>query len=277
MGRYERPPELAEALAFLSGGPFTILAGGTDFYPARATRPVSEDVLDVTGIAALKGIAERPDHWRIGALATWGELIATPLPALFDGYKLAAREVGGRQIQNTGTLAGNLCNASPAADGTPNLIALDASVELASPRGLRTMPVAQFVTGNRKTARAANEIVTALLIPKPKGDARSTFVKLGARKYLVISIAMVAAVIETERNIVTRAGVAVGSCSLIAQRLPALEQALIGVATDRLAEIVSPEHLLALAPINDVRATKEYRQDAAVELVRRALRSFAKC
>jgi CO/xanthine dehydrogenase FAD-binding subunit len=277
MGRYERPPELAEALAVLSGGPFTILAGGTDFYPARATRPVSEDVLDVTGIAALKGIAEKTNHWRFGALTTWSELIAAPLPTLFDGYKLAAREVGGRQIQNTGTLAGNLCNASPAADGTPNLIALDALVELASPQGTRTLAVCEFVTGNRRTARAANEIVTALLIPKPKGAARSTFVKLGARKYLVISIAMVAAVIETERNIVTRAAIAVGSCSLIAQRLPELEQALTGAAPEKLADIVRPVHLRALAPIDDVRATREYRQDAAVELVRRALRSFASC
>ena len=277
MGRYERPPELAEALDILSGGSFTILAGGTDFYPARATRPVSEDVLDVTNIAALKGIQETPDHWRIGALTTWSELIAAPLPALFDGYKLAAREVGGRQIQNTDTLAGNLCNASPAADGTPNLIALDALVQLASPGGTRSMPVGDFVTGNRKTARASDEIVTALLIPKPKSDARSTFVKLGARKYLVISIAMVAAIIEADRNIVTRAAVAVGSCSLIARRLPELEQALVGVALGRLPEIVTPQHLGALAPINDVRATREYRQDAAVELVRRALRSFALC
>jgi len=277
MGRYERPPELAEALAFLSGGGFTILAGGTDFYPARATRPVTEDVLDVTGIAALKGIREEHDHWRIGALTTWSELIAAPLPALFDGYKLAAREVGGRQIQNTGTLAGNLCNASPAADGTPNLVALDARVELASPRGARSMKVAEFVTGNRKTARASDEIVTALLIPKRKGDARSSFVKLGARKYLVISIAMVATVIEAEHDIVTRAAIAVGSCSLIAQRLPELEQALTGAPPERLADIVRPEHLRALAPIDDVRATKEYRQDAAVELVRHALRSFAPC
>jgi CO/xanthine dehydrogenase FAD-binding subunit len=277
MGRYERPPELAEALEVLSAGPYTILAGGTDFYPARATRPVTEDVLDVTGIAALKGIREERDHWRLGALTTWSELIAAPLPALFDGYKLAAREVGGRQIQNTGTLAGNLCNASPAADGTPNLIALSALVELASPRGRRNLSVGEFVTGNRKTARAADEIVTALLIPKHKSDARSTFVKLGARKYLVISIAMVAAVIEAERDIVTRAAIAVGSCSLIAQRLPALEQALVGAALDRLADNVRPEHLRALAPINDVRATKEYRQDAVVELVLRALRSFAQC
>ena len=277
MGRYERPPDLAQALDILSGGGFAILAGGTDFYPTRATRPVSEDVLDVTGIAALKGISEALDHWRIGALATWSELIAAPLPPLFDGYKLAAREVGGRQIQNTGTVAGNLCNASPAADGTPNLIALDAAVELASPRGTRAMPVADFVTGNRKTARVVNEIVTALLIPKPKSDARSTFVKLGARKYLVISIAMVAAVIEVDRDVVTRAAIAVGSCSLVPQRLPELEQVLNGVTLDRLAEIVSPQHLRALAPINDVRATAEYRQEAAVELVRRALRSFEPC
>ena len=277
MGRYERPPELAEALDILSAGQFTILAGGTDFYPARATRPVTEDVLDVTGIAALKGIAEERDQWRIGALATWSELIAAPLPVLFDGYKLAAREVGGRQIQNTGTLAGNLCNASPAADGTPNLIALDATVELASPRGKRIMPAAQFVTGNRKTARAPDEIVTALLVPKPKSDARSSFVKLGARKYLVISIAMVAAVIEIERNLVRRAAIAVGSCSLIPQRLPDLETALRGAPIDQVADAVKPEHIASLRPISDVRATAEYRQDAAVELVRRALRMLVPC
>jgi len=277
MGRYERPPELAEALDILSVGGFTILAGGTDFYPARATRPVSEDVLDVTGIATLKGISEAPDHWRIGALTTWSELIATPLPALFDGYKLAAREVGGRQIQNTGTLAGNLCNASPAADGTPNLMALDALVELASPRGTRTMAVAQFVTGNRRTARMVDEIVTALLVPKPKGDARSSFVKLGARKYLVISIAMAAAVIESERNHVTRAAVAVGSCSVVPQRLPELETALRGRSLETLADAVEASHVASLSPISDVRATADYRQAAAIELIRRALQALAPC
>jgi CO/xanthine dehydrogenase FAD-binding subunit len=277
MGRYERPPELTQALEILSGGGFTILAGGTDFYPARVNRPIVEDVLDLTGIAALKGIIEEADHWRIGALTTWSDLIAAPLPPLFDGYKLAAREVGGRQIQNTGTIAGNLCNASPAADGTPNLVALDAMVELSSPGHVRTLPVLQFVTGNRQTTRGNDEIVTALIIPKPQGTARSSFVKLGARKYLVISIAMVAAVIETDDTRVCRAAVAVGSCSVVPQRLPELEMALAGAALDRLAEVVQPEHIAGLSPINDVRAMAEYRQDAAVELVRRALRMAASC
>jgi CO/xanthine dehydrogenase FAD-binding subunit len=277
MGRYERPPELAEALEILSGGGFTILAGGTDFYPARVNRPIVEDVLDLTGIAALKGISEARDHWRIGALTTWSELIAAPLPPLFDGYKLAAREVGGRQIQNTGTVAGNLCNASPAADGTPNLVALDAMVELSTPGRVRTLPVSQFVTGNRQTARGSDEIVTALIIPKHKATARSSFVKLGARKYLVISIAMVATVIETVSNRVGRAAVAVGSCSVVPQRLPELETALTGVSLDRVSDVVQSEHVAGLSPINDVRATAEYRQEAAVELVRRALRMVSSC
>ena len=277
MGRYERPPELAEALHFLRQGGFTILAGGTDFYPARVNRPIVEDVLDLTGIAALKGISEAPDHWRIGALTTWSELIAAPLPPLFDGYKLAAREVGGRQIQNTGTVAGNLCNASPAADGTPNLVALDAVVELSAPGRVRTLPVSQFVTGNRRTARGGDEIVTALIIPKPKATARSSFIKLGARKYLVISIAMVATVIETENSRVSRAAIAVGSCSVVPERLPELETALSGVAIDRLSDVVQSKHVAGLKPINDVRATAEFRQDAAVELVRRALRMVSSC
>jgi CO/xanthine dehydrogenase FAD-binding subunit len=96
-----------------------VLAGGTDFYPARVGRAIDEDILDITAIGELRGIAEDADGWRIGATTTWSELIETRLPPLFDGLKLAAREVGGRQIQNAGTIAGNLCNASPAADGVP--------------------------------------------------------------------------------------------------------------------------------------------------------------
>ena len=129
-----------------------ILAGGTDHYPARVGLPLDEDLLDITGIAALGEIRREEHHWRIPALVTWSEILADDrLPPLFDGLKLAAREVGGVQIQNAGTLCGNLCNASPAADGIPNLMALDAEVELASRRGPRHLPVDEFVTGNRKT------------------------------------------------------------------------------------------------------------------------------
>ena len=278
MGRYERPPELAEALQLLDARTFTLLAGGTDFYPARVGKAINEDILDLTAIASLRGIAEETDHWRIGPLTTWSELVAAKLSPCFDGYKQAAKEVGGLQIQNTGTLAGNLCNASPAADGTPNLLALQAVVEMQSARLLRRVPVAQFVLGNRQTIRDNDEIVTAILVPKPRHKARSGFLKLGARKYLVISIIMVAAVIEeTEDGRVAEARIAVGSCSATPKRLITLESALKGVPTNKMAEAARAEHLSSLTPITDVRGTADYRRDGALELVRRTLAEFARC
>src|SRR5580692_9022965 len=166
MGAYLRPSRLEDALTALAR-PHVVLAGGTDFYPARVGRAIDENVLDISGIPALRGISAGPTGWRLGATTTWSELIETPLPPLFDALKQAAREVGGRQIQNAGTIAGNLCNASPAADGVPPLLALDAEVELASLRGLRRMPLATFLIGNRRTALAPDEVMTAIVAPTP--------------------------------------------------------------------------------------------------------------
>ena len=273
---YLRPAKLEEALEALAARPLTVLAGGTDHYPARLGRHPEEDILDLTALAPLKGISRGDHGWRIGATTTWTEVIETPLPPLFDALKLAAREVGGVQIQNAATVAGNLCNASPAADGVPPLLALDAEVELASRRGLRTVELKDFIVGPRKTARAADEIVTAVLVRAPRHEARSHFLKLGARKYLVISIAMVAIVVETEARTIHRARVAVGACSPVAKRLQSLEGALEGRALDeKLAELVRPEHLEALQPIDDVRASAPYRRHAALVLVRRALQTLA--
>ena len=277
MGSYLRPAELAEALAALAAGPRIILAGGTDYYPARVGQPLDDDLLDITALPDLCRISDEGAHWRIPALATWTDLLETPLPPLFDGLKLAAREVGGVQIQNAGTLCGNLCNASPAADGTPNLAALDALVELSSASATRRLPVAEFVTGNRATMRRADEMVTALIVPTPEGETRSTFLKLGARKYLVISIVMVAAVVEIgDGRTVANARIAVGSCSAVAQRLPALEAALAGRRLDAsLADRARPEHLASLSPIDDVRGTAVYRREAALTIVKRALGELA--
>ena len=102
-----------------------MIAGGTDFYPARVERPADEDVLDISGLGELRRIKAMPRYFRIGAGVTWSDLMRADLPRSFDGLKLAAREIGGIQIQNTGTIAGNICNASPAADSLPNLLALD--------------------------------------------------------------------------------------------------------------------------------------------------------
>lgn len=277
MGSYLRPTEFAQALAALAAAPRMILAGGTDYYPARVGQPFDDDILDITALPDLRRVADEGAHWRIPALATWTDLLETPLPPLFDGLKLAAREVGGVQIQNAGTVCGNLCNASPAADGVPNLLALDAEVELASAGATRRLPVLAFLQGNRRTARRADELVSALLVPKPRHDARSAFLKLGARRYLVISIAMVAAVVEIDGGRIAAARIAVGSCSAVAQRLPALEAELSGRPLDRaLAAVVRPDHLSPLSPIDDIRATAAYRRDAALTLVQRVLKELAR-
>ncbi|MBV8393683.1 MAG: xanthine dehydrogenase family protein subunit M [Alphaproteobacteria bacterium] len=275
MGDYLRPSRLEEALEALMR-PHTVLAGGTDFYPARVGRAIDENVLDIGGIGALRGISTAGGGWRLGATTTWSDLIAADLPPLFDGLKQAAREVGGRQIQNAGTLAGNLCNASPAADGVPPLLALDAEVELAGHAGLRRLPLSQFIVGNRRTVLAPGELVVAIHVPRPMHAARSAFLKLGARRYLVISIAMAAATVEIDDGHVARARVAVGACSAVAQRLPLLEAALLGAPFDeRLGHRVEATHLAPLSPIDDVRGSAAYRLDVVVTLLRRLLAGIA--
>ncbi|MBE0619793.1 MAG: FAD binding domain-containing protein [Burkholderiales bacterium] len=272
MPAYLRPTSQSDALAALAQGRLTVLAGGTDYYPARVGKPLNDDILDISAIADLRGISEHADHWRIGATTTWSDLIAAGLPPLFDGLKLAAREIGGVQIQNAGTVAGNLCNASPAADGVPPLLAVDARVEIADTKGNTQVALADFILGNRKTLLRADQLLTAILIPKPAHPARSHFAKLGARKYLVVSIVMVAATLEVDAGRVSAARIAVGSASAVAQRLPLLEAALIGQACDAsLGVQVRDEHLAPLAPITDVRASSAYRLDAGLTLLRRVL------
>ena len=280
MGAFLRPTDLDAALrALASGGPggapWLIVAGATDHYPARVGRAPVEDVLDVTAISGLRGVSEVDGGWRIGALTTWTDLVETPLPALFDGLKAAALAVGGLQIQARATVAGNVCNASPAADGIPNLLALDAELELASGKGARRVPAGNFVVGNRRTLRAHEELVTGIFVPAPIDGAtvRSAFEKLGSRAYLVISIAMVAAAAEIAADgTIARARVAVGACSEVAQRLPLLEAALKGApASGASASIARADHLAGLSPIDDVRGTAAYRREAALELVHRAL------
>ncbi|MSP76009.1 MAG: xanthine dehydrogenase family protein subunit M [Rhodospirillaceae bacterium] len=275
MGEYVRPRRLEEALAALAR-PHVVLAGGTDFYPARVGRMVDEDILDISAIAALRGISTTAEGWRLGATTTWSELIEADLPPLFDGLKQAAREVGGRQIQNAGTLAGNLCNASPAADGVPGLLTLEAEVEIASQAATRRLPLDQFITGVRRTDLGPGELVVALHVARPARPAQSAFLKLGARRYLVISIAMAAAAIEIADGRVAAARLAVGACSAVAQRLPALEAALLGAPVDRhLADRVDLAHLAPLAPIDDIRGSAGYRSDSVLVLLRRLLAGFA--
>lgn len=271
MACYRKPDTEEEALALMAAGGWTVLAGGTDFYPALGQRPVAADVLDISGLTALAGVAEKQGHWRIGAGTTWSALGRAALPPAFAALQAAAGEVGSVQIQNRATLGGNLCNASPAADGVPALLVLDAEAELVSEKRTRRLPLAEFLRGNRQTARRPDELLAAVLVPKASATGRSAFQKLGARRYLVISIAMAAARLHVEDGRIAAAAVAVGACSAVAQRLPPLEASLRGLLPSEAPGAVQPEHFAALSPIDDVRGSAAYRHEAAAEIVRRAL------
>lgn len=273
MVRYAKPSTVEEALALLSEGRWRILAGGTDFYPALGAKPLREDVLDINGLAGLRRIVETPMHVVIGARTTWTDIVQAALPPAFNALKQAAREVGSVQIQNTGTVAGNLCNASPAADGIPALMILDPEVEIASAAGRRYELLETFILGNRKTTLAPHELVTAIRLPKTSLAGASSFYKLGSRRYLVISIAMAAVRIALERDgVISEAAIAVGACSAEAKRLRGLERSLVGSdARSLAAELLDERHFADLTPIDDVRGSAEYRRAAAREIVGRAL------
>ncbi|CAG1008556.1 MAG: xanthine dehydrogenase family protein subunit M [Rhizobiaceae bacterium] len=277
MTRYARPETVEEALHLLGDGVWRILAGGTDFYPSLGDRPVRDHILDVSALAALRGIGETDAGFVFGAATRWIDIARHDLPPAFDALRQAAREVGSIQIQNAGTIGGNLCNASPAADGVPALMVLDATVEVRSRESTRHLGLSDFILGNRRTALRPGEMVTAVNVPKRAARGRSAFVKLGARRYLVISIAMAAARIEAGPDgTIANAAVSVGACSAVAQRLGFLEDALVGRPIDGdLGEAVHVSDFAALSPIDDVRGSAAYRREAAVEIVRRAVRAAA--
>lgn len=275
---YHRPTDLTDAYGILAKEGMQILAGGTDVFPAQAGRELHGDIIDITAIDALSGIAKTATGWRIGACATWSDIINANLPPAFNALQQAASKVGALQIQNSATIAGNLCNASPAADGVPPLLVLDAEVQIGSANGLRQVPLASFITGVRKTTLQAGEIVTAIHIPNAAITGSSAFQKLGARTYLVISICMVAARVQHVNGLIQKAAVSVGACSPVACRLPQLEEALIGHrcdAPDAWKSILEQQVDHLLAPIDDIRADAGYRKTAAVELIIRAIADAA--
>lgn len=271
---YLRPSSLEEALELRASQNVQVIAGATDAYPMKASAEAwgqyqPGTILDISALEDLRGLQERDDHWRIGALATWSDIINADLPADFDGLKLAAVEVGGVQIQNRGTLVGNICNASPAADGVPPLLALDAKVEISSQSGIRQMPLSGFIDAYRHILLGKDEIVTAILIPKLPENTHSHFLKLGARRYLVISIVMASGVIVLDdEGLIAQARIALGACSPVALRLTRLEEDLKGRTLDvSLGEVPTLTHLQDISPIEDIRASADYRFHTALKLV----------
>lgn len=300
MSRAISPVSLSAALRALQEQHLLVLAGGTDIYPSLNGAPVRRDILDVSRVAELRRIDQVQVNGQgfieIGAAVTWSELSGRQHPLLdqplFDCLAMAAARVGGMQIQNRATVAGNLCHASPAADGVPALMALDAQVVIDGGAGERCLPLNEFITGPRQTALADTELVRAVRVPLPGAQAtqsHSAFAKLGQRHYLVISAAMVAVHLDWQDSAVRSAAVAVGACGPVATRLPVLEAQLRGLQADAVCELAvrmsrnaRPEHasgepdpLAGLSPISDCRGSAQYRLTGARVLISRLLDAMA--
>ncbi|ACY18444.1 FAD binding domain-containing protein [Haliangium ochraceum] len=255
-----QPSSLAQALSWMRDeGPLMPVAGGTDVYVAlNDGHGFGPRYIDLLRVPELRGVDEREDVLRIGALTTYTELIAAPqvharLPILVT----AAREVGGIQIQNRGTIGGNIANASPAGDTLPVLAAAEAVVHLASASGERRVPFAEFYTGYRATVRQPDELVVAVEIPRLEGV--QWFRKVGTRAAQAISKIVMAGV-RGERP-----RIAIGSVAPVVLRLPKTEAHLAGGGDiDEACRLAASE----VQPIDDLRSTERYRRRVAANLVR---------
>ena len=258
-----RPKTLGDALKMLRDeGALTPMAGCTDLYVALNFGTLKDSrFVNLWGLEALRTIERRDGRLWIGALATHTELIRSTLvrrhtPMLSS----AAGEIGGVQIQNRGTIGGNVANASPAGDTLPVLAALDAVVVLRSAQRRRSVPLTEFYTGYRRTVRAHDELIEGFEIPPIRG--RQWFRKVGTRAAQAISKVVMAGVVGPEPR------VAVGSVAPTVLRLRRTEAAIA-----RGASIVDVQQALTLeiAPIDDLRSTAEYRRRVAANLLARAL------
>ncbi|MBI2796084.1 MAG: FAD binding domain-containing protein [Gemmatimonadetes bacterium] len=263
-----RPRSLTDALRVMREEPATVpLAGCTDVFVAlNAGTPPGTHYLDLTPLGGLARIAEKDGVLSIGALATYtaiikSRLVRQQLPMLVA----AAREVGGAQIQNRGTLGGNVANASPAGDTLPVLAVAEAVVVLRSAAdGERRVPFTSFYTGYRASVRHPDELIVALEFPPVEG--KQWFRKVGTRAAQAISKVMMAGVRSS------RPRLALGSVAATVVRLPRAEAALAGGASiDEAVRILSGE----ITPIDDIRSTAEYRLAVAGNLLRAYWRDTA--
>ncbi len=267
------PATLEEALRILAASPHRPIAGGTDVMVALASGAWDDAVplLNLWGLDALRGVRIEDGTLVIGALTTYADLRASALvqehvPALAE----MAAAVGAAQIQNRGTLGGNVVNASPAGDALPVLLATDAAIVAASVRGERTIPVDAFWTGYRRTALQPDELVVRVRIPLVQGR-RIAFRKIGTRRAQSIAKASIAVGWRREQDGAWHdVRVALGAVADRAVRAPRTETWLEGrrpsiETADEAAQVVAGE----IAPIDDVRSTAEYRRAVIARVLRR--------
>lgn len=275
---YFSPCALSEVFKLLKdyGDRARLLAGGTDLLARVKKRMVSPSVIiDLNKISGLSFIEFAGDHLHIGGLTRLAEVNKSPVvkeraPVLAEAIRVLASP----SIRNRATIAGNLCNASPAADTAPSLLVLDASVKLQSADGERIVPLSQFFLGPGQTITRPDEILTEVVIPLLEGN--SAFIKLGKRKAFTLSIASIAAFAQINNEKFEEVRVAFGAVAPTPIRGRKVEDALRGKDVNeenvkRAAELAKEE----VNPITDVRASEEYRRQISYVLTKRVLKKVS--
>jgi len=278
---YYSVTSIAEALERLAeyGERARIVAGGTDILIEleRGQRPDVEALIDITRVPGLDQITLRGDQIRLGPLVTHNHVVGN-VSVVERGLPLAQAcwEVGAPQIRNRATIAGNLITASPANDTITPLLALNAEVTLTSLAGERTVRLADFYTGLRRTVMRPDELLTSISFPALARNERGMFIKLGLRRAQAIAVINVAVVLAFEGERVSRAAITLGSVAPTVVHATVAEQSLIGKSLS--AEVIAETARLAAAapePIDDVRGTATYRTEMVRVLVKRALQALA--
>lgn len=272
------PDTVEEALGLLSGRGkgLRVLAGGTDVMIQRMTGqlPRSESLLYIGGLADLRGISLSDGTIRIGALTSHRDLrcnpiIKVPLPSFAE----AAATVGGWQTQAVGTIGGNLCNASPAADLAPPVLVAGATMVVSAPDGPKRIPADRFFVDRRRTALPEGQILLELEVPAPPADTWESYLKVGRRGAMEVALVGLAARFSVAGNRIGTARLAVCSVAPTPLRLHHAEEALAGSTLEEEAVGAAARRAVEqVDPIDDQRATATYRSMLVGRLIRKAAR-----
>jgi len=271
--QYQSPASIDEAVAALASiGGARVLAGGTDLLvQLRSGTASPAAVIDIKNIAALRTISETAEGFRIGAAVSGAEITDhEALVRAWPGVTEAAGLIGSTQVQGRASLGGNVCNASPAADTTPALIAARAVAEIIGPGGKRSIPVEQIATGPGETSLASGEIVVSFLLPKRPARSADAYLRLIPRTEMDIAVAGAGVSLTlNEDGTVADARVGIGAVAPTALVLDA--SFLVGTTLDeatlaKLAEAAGA----AARPIDDKRGTIDYRRKVVGVLAKRA-------
>ncbi len=275
---YHAPTSLAEALSLLAtldeAKPF---AGGTDLVPLlrdAACRP--NNLVDLNRVAELSYIREDSGFICIGATATHAQVAASPITAKAPALVDAVSWIGSPQVRNRATIAGNLCNASPAADSAPPLLVHEAEVTIRSLSETKTIPLDELFTGPKLNCLEPDELVTEIRFRAPPRGSASSFKRIGRRKAFTLSVVSAATYVEMKGGKVKTARLAFGSVAETPIRTPEAEEMLQGKAlTSKLLDSAAESVKASVAPITDIRGTAEYRRDMCGVLMRRTLAEAA--